>query len=49
MRAANRAMADKQLETRRAAGFTVKARQAARGDTGNETEDHCGWDDGRER
>ncbi|TFC77458.1 conjugal transfer protein, Dtr system [Cryobacterium cheniae] len=49
MRAANRASADKQREAQRAAGLTVKARQAGRGDRDTQTDDPRSRADGRER
>jgi conjugative relaxase-like TrwC/TraI family protein len=49
MRAANRATADRQREAQRAAGLTVKARQANRGEQATRPEDGRTRDDGRER
>ncbi|WP_134569779.1 MobF family relaxase [Cryobacterium sp. Sr3] len=49
MRAANRATADRQREAQRAAGLTVKARQATRGGQATQADDHRTRDDGRER
>lgn len=48
MRAANRATADRQREAQRAAGLTVKARQATRGDQTIQSEDPHSRDDGRQ-
>ena len=49
MRAANRVTADRQREAQRAAGLTVKARPAPRGDETKQAEDPRTRDDGRER
>jgi hypothetical protein len=49
MRAANRATSDRQREEQRAAGLTVKASQATRGDPSTPTDDPRTRDAGRER
>ncbi|MDJ0324374.1 MobF family relaxase [Cryobacterium sp. PH31-AA6] len=49
MRAANRATADRQREAQHAAGLTVKARQAVRGDQSTRADDPRTRDEGRER
>ncbi|TFD24831.1 hypothetical protein E3T32_04510 [Cryobacterium sp. TMT2-23] len=49
MRGANRATADKQRDAQRAAGLTVKARQATRGDQATQADDPRTRDEGLER